>query len=72
MILINGHPSNYNIAIRKDGKLFRIPKYMEYCDKLPKDQYCIQYGDKKCAFRTKYFDVFGRLREQYWGLERIL
>ena len=66
------HPSNYNIAIRKDGKLFRIPKHLDYGEKIPKDKYCIQYGDRKCAFRNKYFNVHGMLRVQYWALERIL
>lgn len=72
MILLNGHPSNYNIAIRNDDKLFRIPKGMDYCEKLPENEYCIQYGDRKCQFKTKYFDVFGRLRPKYWGLPRII
>ena len=65
-------PSNYNIAIREDGKLFRIPKDLDYCDKISKDRFSIQYGDRKCALRQKYFDMHGRLREQYWALDRIL
>jgi len=66
------HPSNYNIAIREDGKLFRIPKDLDYGNKIPEDKYCIQYGDRKCAFRMKFFTIHGKLREQYWALERIL
>lgn len=72
MKLINGHPSNYNIAIREDGKEFRIPKDLDYGDKLPENKFCIQYSDKPCAYRNKYFDANGILREKYWALERIV
>lgn len=65
-------PSNYNIAIRKDGKLFRIAKHLDYSDLIPEDQFCIQYGEKPCAFRRKYFDVHGQLKRKYWLLQRIM
>jgi len=70
--IVISHPSNYNIAIREDGKEFRIPKYLDYGEKIPEDKFCIQYSDKPCAFRNKYFDVNGHLRAQYWCLKRIL
>ena len=65
------HPSDYNIAIRKDGKLFRIAKYIDY-DQLSIDEFCIISPDKKCNDVPKYFDVFGKIREQYWILNRII
>ena len=62
---------NYNIAIRRDGKLFRLSKDLDYGDKVSRDEYSIQYGDRKCAFRYKYFDAVGNLRKRYWVLPRI-
>lgn len=69
--MVGNHPKNHNIAIRKDGELFRISKTMDYCPKLPEDEYCIQYGDRPCAFRFQYFDVHGNLRPEYWSLPII-
>lgn len=64
-------PSNYNIAIRKDGELFRIPKHLDYSDEIPKKNYNIVYWNGKCALKNKYFNVHGELRERYWCLRRI-
>ena len=62
---------NYNVVIRKDGKVFKIPKELDYGNKIPEDEYCIQYGDRPCAFRSEYFDIHGGLRKEYWDLEKL-
>lgn len=70
MIVI--HPSKYAIAIRKDGKFFRVPLDAEYGEKYHVDEYALQFSNKPCAFRNKFFDVNGSLRPEFWALERLL
>ena len=66
------HPSNYNIAIREDGKEFRVGKHIiDYCERLPKDHYVLIKPDDKHPFGSKYFNWSGMLKEKYWALERI-
>ena len=58
----NTHPRDYIIAIRYDGKIFRVNKGTQE----PK-LFAFQYGDRPCAFRSCYFDFQGHLRPQYWS-----
>ena len=57
------HPKNYAIAIRFDGKIFRVAK-----DTQEVELYSLQYGDRPCAFRTEYFSFQGYLKKKYWNL----
>lgn len=70
-LIMNTHPSNYAIAIRKDGKIFRVPLTAEYGAKYPDDNFSLQLPSKPCAFRDKFFDVNGRLRSEFWNLPII-
>ena len=58
---------DYDIAVRKDGKEFRI--YRGYGNKLSKcEYYIVQPGD---PLSREYFDSDGRLLPMYWILDRI-
>ena len=54
----------YWIAIRNDGAIFRVHKNSI----LPDRFFCIQRGDQPCAFRNRYFDFKGDLRDKYKSL----
>lgn len=67
------HPSKYNLAIRDDGKMFRVDKrILDYCDELPENKFVLLKSDGKVFQYFKYFTIQGDLREKYWGLPRIL
>ena len=59
----NTHPRDYIIAIRRDGKIFRVDK-----DTQETDMYTLQYGSQPCAFRSEYFSHFGYLKKEFWNL----
>jgi hypothetical protein len=66
------HPSNYSVAIRKDGKLFRVPRNAEYGDKYPVDEYALQHPNQPTTIKNHFFDENGNLCEEFWSLERLL
>jgi len=61
------HPSRYNIAIREDGELFRVPKHMGYGPDLPRNRFALIKKNRV----TRYFDAKGLLLPKYWALPRI-
>ena len=66
-MLKNTFVSNYNIAMKNTGELFRIDKNIDYNDNISINEFVII---KRNNF-TKYFDHNGFLLPQYWALPRI-